>query len=218
MEIVGFTPLIIYTTTQHVETHQIEETSDQFTNMLPTVFRQRVEEGEINLHNPREESTHSLEGAADSSNNDGTWGERDVGGPVNFHAAMQEYEGMRRELTSLSQSKSRQSRRSNRSGAQRSGLRKILTGGGSNQGKLRQAEADPSIDAHEVESQPEEYIDGEKDEADNEEIGEFHLTEFLKDGHFEKRVEGASAKKVGVVFKHLTGLFPFPFFMPRHPR
>jgi ATP-binding cassette subfamily G (WHITE) protein 2 (SNQ2) len=30
------------------------------------------------------------------------------------------------------------------------------------------------------------------------------LGDFLKDGHFEKRREGRSAKKVGVVYKNLT--------------
>ena len=37
---------------------------------------------------------------------DGTWGERDVGGPVSHRIAMEDYEELRRELTHLSQSRS----------------------------------------------------------------------------------------------------------------
>ena len=39
---------------------------------------------------------------------------------------------------------------------------------------------------------------GAQDEDD------FQLGDFLKDGHFEKRQEGRSAKKVGVVYRNLT--------------
>jgi len=113
---------------------------------------------------------------------------------------------LRREISSVSRTKSRQSRRSNRSVGQISGFRKILTGQRSNQQQSEHAEADPPIDDRDVEAQADDYGDDEKDEENDEEAGDFHLTEFLKDGHFEKRVEGASAKKVGVVFKHLTGL------------
>lgn len=183
--------------------------------MLAPVFRERVENGETNLHNPHGERPHSPEDGATSpeSNNEGTWGERDLGGPVNFRAAMQEYEEMRRELSSISQTRSRQSRRSNRSNPQKSGLKKFLTGGSQRQ----EPDVEQPIDDREVESQVEEDMGEEKEEEDNEEVGEFQLTEFLKDGHFEKRVEGASAKKVGVLFKHLTGLSPFPLLVQKSP-
>jgi hypothetical protein len=49
--------------------------------------------------------------------------------------------------------------------------------------------------------------DLEAQEGDNPEDGnegDFELDEFLKDGHFEKRRAGRSAKKVGVVYKNLT--------------
>jgi ATP-binding cassette subfamily G (WHITE) protein 2 (SNQ2) len=55
----------------------------------------------VPLHNIPSEYPHELEEASSSGNdvnNDGTWGERDVGGPVDFRAAMQDYEDMRREL------------------------------------------------------------------------------------------------------------------------
>lgn len=46
-----------------------------------------------------------------AANMEGTWGERDVGGPVNQRMAMEDYEAMRRELTTLSQTRSRSSAR-----------------------------------------------------------------------------------------------------------
>lgn len=45
--------------------------------------------------------------------------------------------------------------------------------------------------------------DVEASPKDKEE-GDFELSEFMKEGHFEKRTEGRSAKKVGVVYKNLT--------------
>lgn len=75
---------------QYVENTQKTATSERSANMIP-VFKQHAEDGERNgnLHNPQEQ--RNSEGTADSdSNNDGTWGERDVGGPVNFRVAMQD--------------------------------------------------------------------------------------------------------------------------------
>lgn len=170
--------------------------------MLP-VFRRTAEDGDLRnppLHNER---PHVQEdGESSDANNDGNWGERDTGGPVNFRVAMQEYEEMRRELSHISQSKSHTSRRSNRSGNRKFTLKKIVSGG--NRG---QPEAEPPVDDRDIETPPGERMDEEKDEEKDvdEDVGDFQLTEFLRDGHFEKRVEGVSAKRVGVVWKNLTG-------------
>lgn len=129
-------------------------------------------------------------------------GERAVGEPVDFRTAMQEYEGLQRQLSNLSQSKSHTSRRSARSGAQKRGLKKTLTSERANQ---RQSQySGPPVDDREVETPIEDDREPEKDEV-NEGESDFQLSTFLRDGNFEKRVDGASAKKVGVVFKHLTG-------------
>ena len=121
-------------------------------------------------------------------NNDGTWGERDIGGPVNFRAAMEDYETMRRELTQLSKVRTEKSAASHPGP---SGLRRITTT------RSRRSEATTTRTEGDIEAQ-----EGE-DEEDDDEV-DFELGEFLKDGHFEKRQEGRSAKKVGVVYKHLT--------------
>ena len=129
---------------------------------------------------------------------DGTWGERDIGGPVNLRHAMLDYEEMRRELTNLSKTRSAGQKSTKSTGQHSSGLKRITTAGTRRSQKVRTNEPDPDLEAQ----------DGEKSEGEDEEAVEeeedFELGEFLKDGHFEKRQEGRSAKKVGVVYKHLT--------------
>ena len=140
-------------------------------------------------HEP-EEATSSTSSTGNEA--DGTWGERDIGGPVNFRAAMQDYEDMRRELTNLSKTRTN---KTNRSGARQSStaLRKV-TSAASRLSRATRATTEPDAD---LEAQGD-----EKPPSDDE--GDFELDGFLKDGHFEKRDESGSAKKVGVIYKHLT--------------
>lgn len=44
----------------------------------------------------------------------------------------------------------------------------------------------------------------ETKEQEEDAAADFELDQFMKEGHFEKRVDGQSAKKVGVIFKNLT--------------
>jgi hypothetical protein len=150
----------------------------------------------VPLHNVDEtgERPHQPEEAISSASSDGndvdgTWGERDVGGPVNFRDAMQEYEELRKELTTLSKT------RTNRSGAHRpsTGLRKVASAA-SRRSRATRATTEPDADL--------EAAGDEKPDEDDED--DFELGGFLKDGHFEKRDESGSAKKVGVIYKHLT--------------
>lgn len=121
---------------------------------------------------------------------EGTWGERDTGGPVSQRVAMEDYEAMRRELSSLSH-ESPELKRTNTSRSRRSyraQSRRRRSSGGA---------LSASTNA----------IDVEKDDAEGmaEEDPEFELGPFIQEGHFEKRTNtGASAKKVGVVYKNLT--------------
>ena len=135
------------------------------------------------------------------SNTDGTWGERDVGGPVNHRMAMEDYEAMRRQITQLSRTRSRsttgarddrvglfrtltnKSRKSERIGPQRTVSSRRVASVTTDEGDLEAGDAEGMAEAEE----------------------EFEIGPFLREGHFEKRTEtGASAKKVGVVFKNLT--------------
>lgn len=151
---------------------------------------------QVPLHNSQQNDVrHShLEGLSSSSianeiGSDGTWGERDIGGPVNFQQAMQDYEELRRELSVLSRTRTGKTERSipNRRSL---GLKKTRTNA-----SLATEGADGSM--VEVE------MPGD-DKPDENEKEDFELGEFLKDGHFEKRASGKSAKKVGVVYKNLT--------------
>ena len=123
---------------------------------------------------------------------DGTWGERDVGGPVSHRMAMEEYEQMRRELTQLSQTRSRSTTQTRRGGILRTATGRTTksrrTTGSRNQRSSSIVDYASSIEGEDLEA-----------------AEEFELGDFIRDGHFEKRTEGGeSAKKVGVVFKHLT--------------
>ncbi len=126
---------------------------------------------------------------------DGTWGERDVGGPVNHKVAMEDYEAMRRNLSHLSQTPSRATHRTNTGD-----LLRTITGGSSKskpkptRTKSSRATTDDDDD-----------LEGGDPEKPSQQPEDFDLGPFIKEGHFEKRTEqGDSAKKVGVVFKHLT--------------
>ncbi|CAD6567917.1 MAG: hypothetical protein ASARMPREDX12_000840 [Alectoria sarmentosa] len=133
-----------------------------------------------------------------SSTADGTWGERDVGGPVSHRVAMEDYEAMRRELSHLSQTRSKSSIRSDGGG-----LMGTLTN------RSRRAEH-PSQQRTQSSGRMSVYADDKDLEAGDaqgmaEKEEEFELGQFLKEGHFEKHTDtGTSAKKVGVVFKNLT--------------
>lgn len=144
-------------------------------------------------HQPEEASGSST--GVNTPADDGTWGERDIGGPVNFRNAMINYEEMRRELSNLSRSRTSKSiprrpgssalKKVSSAASRRSLSRRSMTAGNG-------AQTDPDIEAQDDEKPVEEEED------------DFELGVFLKDGHFEKRQEGRSAKKVGVVYKNLT--------------
>lgn len=129
-----------------------------------------------------EEDVPKDEGS-DRTGIEGTWGERDVGRPVDFGAAMQDYEDLRREMTQLSRTKSQQTQRTART---RSRVQRALSTRSRNEASRKDSEAATDL------------------EAGHEEGDGFELGDFLRDGHFEKRTEGRSAKKVGVIFRNLT--------------
>lgn len=138
-------------------------------------------------HEPEEAVSSSASSARDAGN--GMWGERDIGGPVDFRAAMQDFEELRKELTSLSRTRTNKTNRSARSGARRQ-----FTGRRRGASAATRPDTEPDADV--------ESLGDEKPPSDDED--DFELGGFLKNGHFEKRDESGSAKKVGVIYKHLT--------------
>ena len=134
-----------------------------------------------------------------ASNMDGTWGERDVGGPVSHREAMGDYQEMRRQLTQLSHTRTRSSTRE-----EPGGLMRTLTNRSRKYGKPEPTRTRSSRGATHVMTGDEDLEAGDaQGMAEKEE--EFEVGGFLREGHFEKRTEkGDSAKKVGVIFKNLT--------------
>lgn len=133
-------------------------------------------------------------GSQSPPDNDGTWGERDIGGPVNRNVAMLDYEEMQKELTRLSmqRTKSRKSTNLERRPTFRSSfsaphIRRTRT--------RSNATVSTTAENEDLEAQ-----DGQ--DADEQ---DFDMGGFLRDGHFEKRNDaGRSAKRVGVVYRNLT--------------
>ncbi|KAJ4370716.1 ATP-binding cassette transporter snq2 [Neocucurbitaria cava] len=157
------------------------------------------------LRNGREQteelpdSGRSSEDSPNGLRRGGTWGERDAGG-IDTRLAAEDLAVLREELASLSKTRSHgaQSERSH-------GLTRTLSRISTRQSHRAQRRA--SIATHRT-------TEGTGDDPDDEpgDIGaaaaekedEFELDQFMRDGHFEKRKDGKSAKKVGVVFKNLT--------------
>ncbi|KAK4913209.1 ATP-binding cassette transporter snq2, partial [Elasticomyces elasticus] len=127
-------------------------------------------------------------------NEDGTWGERDVGGPVDHREAMLDYEDMRQELTRLSIQRTK-SRAQSHGGAKPSALRTLTA----STARRRTTRRDSSATVDTAVTEDVEANAGAEDEEPD-----FDMGGFLKDGHFEKRVGGRSAKRVGVVYRNLT--------------
>ncbi|KAK0725877.1 ABC-2 type transporter-domain-containing protein [Lasiosphaeris hirsuta] len=134
---------------------------------------------------------------------EGTWGEADVGGPVDPRLAMRDFEELQHELTnrlsathsrSISRATSRASRAATTaSGARRASLFQRIASRVSGRRPTTAGVADEEEDETDV------------DEESQEERDDFHLEQFMRDGHLEKRTEaGESTKKLGVVFKNLT--------------
>lgn len=141
-------------------------------------------------------ATNTTTDASSTEHIDGTWGERDVGGPVSHRVAMEDYEDMRRELTRLSHSRSRSV-----TGPELGGLFRTVTT------RSRKSENNVVQRAESTNPDPDGEVEKEleADDALEKHEEEFALGPFIREGHFEKRTEdGGSAKKVGVVFKNLT--------------
>jgi ATP-binding cassette subfamily G (WHITE) protein 2 (SNQ2) len=137
------------------------------------------------VEGPTPQRGHSLE-------QDGTWGERDVGGPLNREGAMADFDEMRMELTRLSMHRTATRDSDKRpSLASRARTRNSLA-----RKRTRSMRADSVTTVSTLDEEDGPEPSGEDD---------LDLGEFLKNGRFEKRTEGGeSTKKVGVTYKNLT--------------
>ncbi|KAL9088373.1 MAG: hypothetical protein Q9159_003147 [Coniocarpon cinnabarinum] len=184
----------------------------------PAIERKEAQpdQGRIPLHNT-EEHVEPIEEVAESDSTrvpsrtgqtrpeSGLWGERDVGGPVNETQAREDFETLRRELTNLSTNnksttslKSKKSAKSLKSKQSKRSLSKVR----SHPAEARRVQSSGTVLSKETDGK--ETEDGDFDEEAAEEEEDFALDDFMREGHFEKRSEGHSAKRIGVVYKHLT--------------
>lgn len=122
----------------------------------------------------------------------GTWGERDAGHP-DTRAAAEEFEALRTRLSTMSRPQSAVAERPD-------GLVKTLSRMSQRSGKSNAQRR--YSHAHSEGNTDEEP--GDIGAAAAEKEDDFELGAFMKEGHFEKRKNGQSAKKVGVIWKNLT--------------
>lgn len=139
----------------------------------------------------------SDEGSREGSPREGTWGERDAG-RLDTRTAAEDLEVLRAELTSLSKTRSQgtQSLRSQRSHG--GGLARTVS-----RISTRQSQRRSSASRTEEGMEDDDFGDDGATAAEKDD-DVFELDEFMREGHFEKRKDGRSAKKVGVVYKNLT--------------
>ncbi|KAK5221115.1 ATP-binding cassette transporter snq2 [Exophiala xenobiotica] len=129
-----------------------------------------------------------------SHDRDGTWGEHDVGGPVSREEAMADYIEMRKELSRLSLQRTRT--RDSAATRPKSRISRLRTHPSLARTISRSSRADSLATASTADEEAAPEPAGEDD---------LDLGAFLKEGNFEKRTDaGESAKKVGVVYDHLT--------------
>lgn len=150
-----------------------------------------------------QERTASGDASSDSSSPDGiprrtgTWGETDAG-ELDPTTAAADINALRQELTSLSRTRSQNARSErNHDGLMRTISRKSTRRSMSRQAsRVSQTQTSGSTAAEDEEA-AEAAVAAEKDD-------DFELGDFMKEGYFEKRKDGRSAKKVGVVWKNLN--------------
>jgi ATP-binding cassette, subfamily G (WHITE), member 2, SNQ2 len=151
--------------------------------------------------------------------NAGTWGERDAG-RLDTHTATDDINALREELASLSRTRSQGTQPEQNDGLLRSISRKSTRHGYnedlhstlSRKSTRQSAPRRSSTVEHDRRSSVARTENGDMtdeepgdmDAVDAEKEDDFELGQFMKDGHFEKRKDGESAKKVGVIYKHLT--------------
>ncbi|KAI1774233.1 ABC-2 type transporter-domain-containing protein [Hypoxylon cercidicola] len=135
--------------------------------------------------NPGESGSDGPEGA---EGGEGTWGERDVGG-FDEQEAMEELEVLRHNLSQLHKSRTRDTQSS-----RHFDLTQVRSRGS--------AAPDAISGAHRQTAGADTELEG--DEKPTLEEDDFELGKFMRDGHFEKRTETGSEKRVGVIYKNLT--------------
>jgi len=181
--------------------------------------QQRTEDSRRNpwhgeyLENGREQVESNEDSGSSSPDgidrNAGTWGERDAG-RLNTRTAAQDMNVLREELATLSRTRSQGAQSDRNDGT---GLFKTISRKSTRQSTPREQATGQNAQRRSSVTRTEDGTGDKSDEepgdigaaaAQEKEEDDFELGEFMKEGHFEKREDGQSAKKVGVVYKNLT--------------
>lgn len=134
------------------------------------------------LHPPHEPSDSD-----EDRDRTGTWGEKDVGG-INEQDALRDFQTLRSDLTNLERTRTQDTQHSHATAKRQ---------------KSRASARPPTTHTNRETEGDGTDIGGDL-EAGGDKEDDFELDQFMREGHFEKRTEGQSAKKVGVIFKDLT--------------
>jgi ATP-binding cassette subfamily G (WHITE) protein 2 (SNQ2) len=180
----------------------LNSTRTQDSRRNPWHDDQYLQNGREQQESPEESGTNSPNGI---DRNAGTWGERDAG-HLNTRTAAEDMHVLREELATLSRTRSHGTQPDRNDGLFRTVSKKSTR---------QSAHRRPSTTADNARrSSVPRTEDGVGDSADEEpgDIGaaaaekddDFELGQFMKEGHFEKRKDGESTKKVGVIYKNLT--------------
>lgn len=169
---------------------------DRDTRRNPWHDADYITDGREDVESPSERSDENSTRHSSGPPRDGTWGERDAGIP-NTRLAAEDLHVLRGELVSLSKTRSHgaQSTRS------RGGLATTVSRRSTRQSAGRRNSASRMEEG--TGDEGDEEAGGNGVAADEKDV-EFELDEFMREGHFEKRKDGRSAKKVGVVYKNLS--------------
>ena len=132
---------------------------------------------------------------------DGTWGERDTG-EITEREARRQYEALRSDLAQLHKTRTSESQATlSKIGTGRSRKSAAAASVGRRTSRPRTARSTAANEADVEAGEDEDEDDEAAQESDDD---DFELGEFMREGHFEKRTEDGSAKRVGVVFENLT--------------
>jgi len=154
-------------------------------------------------------ASHGLEEVEDPFDRSysGTYGEPDAGNFDEREAAAQ-FEELRRNLTQLSKTRSRDTQSSTRTrpnigeNLRRSSTRRTTTSVDRVAEKDHRSAKGDDVEANAGKKEGDDEIKAEEDEENN--GADLDLTQFMREGHFEHREDGMSHKKVGVIYKNLT--------------
>ena len=152
---------------------------------------------EAPTESPEADSTRVPSEAGAERPQSGLWGERDVGGPVDPEQAREDFEVLRRELTGISRQQTQQSLKSKKSvkslaAKSTRSLQKVSSRDSTHRTQTRATVLSKETDGTDYDKEAAEEVEED-----------FALDDFMREGHFEKRVEGHSAKRIGVVYKDL---------------